>query len=95
MDEGFKSPGDEASIPITGRDRQQRIDAESLLADPEQTLCFCRGVPASEVRDAILATASPSIAELQRHCPAGTGCGSCHPEIQALIRELLKCEPNE
>ena len=81
------------ALPVRGTGSVSKIQASELLAQPGQTLCFCRAIPVGEVRDAILKAATPSIAQIQRQCPAGTDCSSCHPEIQALIRELLGREP--
>lgn len=80
---------EDSEIPPPGVVECRGATAEWLLGHPEKTLCFCMGVTAGEVRDAVLGLERPSLAELHRSCPAGTDCGSCRPEIRRLIRELL------
>ena len=46
--------------------------------------CICRGVSEGEVGETIRRGAS-SVTDVVRRCGAGTGCGSCHEEIRALL----------
>lgn len=58
-----------------------------LLPDgppPSPTLCACHGVNASSIRAAIAAGARDVVAIGAATC-AGTGCGSCKPELAALL----------
>ncbi|GAA0572887.1 nitrate reductase [Craurococcus roseus] len=51
---------------------------------PSPTLCVCNGVSEACVRGAIEAGAR-SVAAVGERTRAGTGCGSCRPEIAALL----------
>jgi bacterioferritin-associated ferredoxin len=48
-------------------------------------VCLCQAVSDRKVRKAIARGAS-TVEEVGRACGAGTGCGGCHPEIEALLR---------
>ena len=47
-------------------------------------MCLCRGVTDRKIRRAIGHGAS-TVDEVGRACGAGTGCGGCRPEIEALL----------
>ena len=49
-------------------------------------VCLCRGVSDRKVRKAISRGAT-TVDEIARTCGAGSGCGGCHPELQALLRD--------
>jgi ferredoxin-nitrate reductase len=51
-------------------------------------VCSCNNVGADNLRQAI-ATGCGSLAELCAVTGAGTGCGSCRPEVQRLLEESL------
>jgi ferredoxin-nitrate reductase len=51
-------------------------------------VCSCNNVGADNLRQAI-ATGCGSLAELCATTGAGTGCGSCRPEVQRLLEESL------
>ena len=58
-----------------------------LLPDgppPSPTLCACHGVSAATIRSAIAAGAG-DVAAIGAATCAGTGCGSCKPELAALL----------
>ncbi len=69
-------------------------DARALLAgrpagcghDRGRTICVCHGVGAREIEDAIEAHALEDAEALGRLTKAGTGCGSCRPEIQRMLK---------
>ena len=50
-------------------------------------LCYCRNVDYGTVRAAIEETDASRIEQVMATCAAGTGCRTCHPEIQELIEE--------
>lgn len=54
--------------------------------DPGPTICACLNVGVNTVRDAILAGAN-SVNALGTITCAGTNCGSCKPELQALLSQ--------
>ncbi|MGI4741712.1 MAG: molybdopterin-dependent oxidoreductase [Janthinobacterium lividum] len=51
-------------------------------------VCSCNGVGADNLRQAI-ATGCGSLKELCASTGAGTGCGSCRPEVQRILEESL------
>ncbi len=54
---------------------------------PEPSICVCMGVGAGAIRAAILAGCD-SVEAVGRATTAGTNCGSCKPEIGALLSEM-------
>jgi assimilatory nitrate reductase catalytic subunit len=54
--------------------------------DPGQTICACMNVGINTVRDAISAGAA-TVDAIGRATCAGTNCGSCKPELSALLAE--------
>jgi len=51
-------------------------------------VCSCNNVGADNLRQAI-ATGCGTLAELCARTGAGTGCGSCRPEVQRLLEASL------
>jgi assimilatory nitrate reductase catalytic subunit len=51
---------------------------------PSATLCACHGVSAATIRAAIASGAS-DVAAIGTATCAGTGCGSCKPELAAML----------
>jgi bacterioferritin-associated ferredoxin len=49
-------------------------------------VCLCRGVSDRKVRKAI-ARGAATVEDLARTCGAGSGCGGCRPELQAMLRD--------
>ena len=68
-------------------------DPQALLAgrpgaqakDPGQKVCVCFNVGANAIRDAI-DSGCRDVASIGAATAAGTGCGSCRPEIGAILR---------
>ncbi|HVH20708.1 MAG TPA: nitrite reductase large subunit NirB [Myxococcota bacterium] len=72
--------------------RIERVSAQAATADlaPEtRTLCVCREVSFGAVRSAIGGGAA-SVADVARRSGAGTGCGSCVPEVRGMLRRARK-----
>ncbi len=74
--------------------RARDCDANALLAgkpagaqDPGRMICVCHGVGASAIVDAIEAHALEDAQAVGRQTKAGTGCGSCRPEIHRLLKD--------
>ncbi len=59
---------------------------------PSPTLCVCHGVTQGSIEAAIVAGAC-SLAHVGQATAAGTGCGSCRPEINALLASARGVEP--
>ncbi len=51
-----------------------------------RTICVCHNVGAHEI-DAAITAGALSVTDVGRATRAGTGCGSCRPEIQRLVKE--------
>ncbi len=54
-------------------------------ADPGPTVCVCLNVGANAILDAIASGTATSLDAIGRYLGAGSNCGSCRPEINALI----------
>ncbi|WP_158743168.1 nitrate reductase [Acidisphaera sp. L21] len=61
-------------------------------AAPEPSICVCMGVGAGAIRAAI-AAGCDSVAAVGKATTAGTNCGSCRPEIGAILTEMRVKEP--
>jgi bacterioferritin-associated ferredoxin len=55
-------------------------------------VCFCEAVTSREVEDAIDRGAE-SIREIGESTGAGTGCGGCHPTLEALLESRCAACP--
>ncbi|HEU4600253.1 MAG TPA: FAD-dependent oxidoreductase, partial [Solirubrobacterales bacterium] len=55
--------------------------------EPADLICSCNAVNRGQIEAAISARDLRSVAEVGRETRAGTGCGSCHTEIEAILRE--------
>jgi assimilatory nitrate reductase catalytic subunit len=58
-------------------------------ASPAPTICVCHGIDATTITAAISAGHS-TVAAIGTATTAGTGCGSCRPEIAALLAARVK-----
>jgi bacterioferritin-associated ferredoxin len=47
-------------------------------------VCICAAVPDSEIRSCVAGGAS-TVEEVGDACGAGTGCGSCHDQIDTFL----------
>jgi assimilatory nitrate reductase catalytic subunit len=81
------------------KDRLDEADRDALLAGEPQDpsadggalVCSCYRVGRETIREAITARALVTIGQVGAHLKAGTRCGSCLPEIRALL--LLQSAP--
>lgn len=71
-------PGEVADHALTGR-------APADLPDPGPTLCSCFGIGVNTILTAIEEGRLDSVAAVGAALGAGTNCGSCQPEIAALL----------
>ncbi|WP_249010602.1 nitrate reductase [Conexibacter sp. DBS9H8] len=69
---------------LDGNARADGAHPEAIDPDPDPLVCTCNAVRRSALNAAIGAGAG-SIAALGRETGAGSGCGSCRPELAALI----------
>jgi NAD(P)H-nitrite reductase large subunit len=53
----------------------------------EQLLCHCHGVKAGVVRRVVRELRPRDAREVGRACKAGTGCRSCVPDIECVMRQ--------
>ena len=58
------------------------------IADAGPRVCACFGVGRATVRQAVLEHGLRSTREIGARLSAGTNCGSCLPELQAILREF-------
>lgn len=54
----------------------------------EEELCHCRAIPLKKVEDAIRAGAHTS-EKVSRWTSASTACGTCRPDVEALLKYFL------
>jgi assimilatory nitrate reductase catalytic subunit len=62
--------------------------APGAAAASGAALCACFGVHRAELVRAVAAEGLDSVAAVGRHLRAGTGCGSCIPEIREVLRDV-------
>jgi NAD(P)H-nitrite reductase large subunit len=56
-----------------------------LPVDPAEIICSCNAVTRGQLTEAIARECLVSVGEVGEETRAGTGCGSCHGELEALI----------
>jgi len=54
-------------------------------ADPPRLVCRCRGVASPRIVAAVRSLGLRSVADVAKATKAGSGCGSCHPEIEEIL----------
>lgn len=64
-----------------------------MTVPDEKMLCYCRNVRYGEVRASIERTGARRVQQVMDDCTAGTGCRTCHNEIQDLINEHEAANP--
>lgn len=63
------------------------LGQSGAVDDPDGTVCACFSVGARVLNRAIIERRLTSIAEVGAALRAGTNCGSCIPEIAAILRD--------
>ena len=81
-------PGDAAQDVLTGRSPADR-------PDPGPTLCSCFGVGVNTIVAAIESQGLMNVDAIGAALQAGTNCGSCRPELAALLQAQTKLEAAE
>ena len=81
-------------MELFARETIEPADRRALLAGrradgvaPEPSICVCMGVGAGAIRAAI-AAGCDSVEAVGRATTAGTNCGSCRPEIGAILSDM-------
>ena len=67
-------------MPPQGQDRP--------LGGRPRLVCRCIGVSSCRIIEAVRAGGLTRVSEVQEAVKAGTGCCSCHPEIEEILAEL-------
>jgi assimilatory nitrate reductase catalytic subunit len=79
-----RRPGDR----FAAADRRETISRGRAVPSGGPVVCACNGVgPAAILRT--IGEGSRSVAAIGASCAAGTGCGSCIPEIRKLLEQAL------
>jgi assimilatory nitrate reductase catalytic subunit len=65
-------------------------DGPCAARSPGRTICACFGVGLNALHDAIASRRATSIAEIGTTLRAGTNCGSCIPELKAMLSRVGK-----
>ena len=60
------------------------------IADTGPLICACFGVGLVAIRDAIVSGRAVNVADIGRTLRAGTNCGSCVPELRAIIERVAE-----
>ncbi|MCW7503027.1 nitrate reductase [Leptospira paudalimensis] len=72
-----------------GEKRNQLLSSISTAKQPKGALvCSCNGVGKGNIEDEILCGAK-NLAEVMEKTGAGTGCGSCRPEVSQIIKNMV------
>ncbi len=58
------------------------------LAETGPVICGCFGVGLSAIREAVVKGEAVSVADIGKTLRAGTNCGSCVPELRAIIADM-------
>ena len=53
--------------------------------DDRKLLCYCLNVRWADVEEVVRAGNLRTVAQVSDACRAGTGCRSCHPEIEEVL----------
>lgn len=51
-------------------------------------VCTCFSITRAAIREAIRAHRCTTVEQLKRHLPASSGCGTCRPDLEELLREV-------
>jgi assimilatory nitrate reductase catalytic subunit len=82
-----------AAVPDGARWRVLVGGQDGAPADAGPRVCACFGVGRATVRMAVLEHGLRSTAEIGARLSAGTNCGSCLPELQAILRQVAARPP--
>jgi assimilatory nitrate reductase catalytic subunit len=85
-------PNPNAIAPLLGtavpdKQRWRVLVGGALTADPEPAVCACFGVGRSAIHRAIAEHGSRTTRDLGARLSVGTNCGSCLPELAAILRQ--------
>lgn len=71
-----------------GEKRQQLLSSISTAKPPKGVLvCSCNGVGRGNIED-VIRDGAKDLSEIMSKTGAGTGCGSCRPEVSQILRTL-------
>ena len=95
----FKLPARDWLMELFAHEAIEPAERRALLAGrradgkaPEPSICVCMGVGAGKIRAAI-AAGCDSVEAVGKATTAGTNCGSCRPEIGAILSEMRTLQP--
>ena len=80
----LQPPQENTHAAMMFRELVQRLKGEWEYPYVEEELCHCRQVPTQVVDEAVIMGAE-SVVEIARTTSAGTGCGTCRPDIEKII----------
>ena len=80
------------SEAITERERRVLLSGRSGdgLAETGPLICACFGVGLCAIREAVTNGGATSVADIGRTLRAGTNCGSCLPELRAIVDRVTQ-----
>lgn len=83
----------ESEMELSDRRKALLRSASSLPPVKGKLVCSCNNVGAGNISEAIEEEEAYDFNELCQHTGAGTGCGSCKPEIKAILEESKATVP--
>lgn len=76
------------SVDILINEFVLKAQGQYHISYPHEEMCHCRTVPTEMVIQSIKQDCS-SVKEISRATKAGTGCGTCVPNLKILLAEIL------
>lgn len=84
-----------ATLPGSAAEQVLTARAPADIPNPGPVVCSCFGVGVNTIAAAIEAEGLVSVEAVGHACLAGTNCGSCRPEIAALLASMAQREAAE
>ncbi len=81
-----RSAGDRAARTVfyAKSDALKLFLGRRSLSGPD-VVCTCFGISGAEIRDTIRRHRLVTVEEVKRYIPASAGCGTCRPDIEAML----------
>ena len=67
----------------------KRLNGSFETSDPEEEICHCRKIRQAVI-DQMIVLGAHTPEKVMSFCTAGSGCGTCRPEVQKLIDKRIK-----
>ncbi|MCI0340989.1 MAG: (2Fe-2S)-binding protein, partial [Planctomycetales bacterium] len=74
-----------AALRAAGRHYRGEPPAPVADVDGDPLVCYCFGVSACQIREAVRTHGLTSVSQVTDRLSAGGGCGTCRPEIKQIL----------